>query len=75
MAPGFLEVQLNGAAGFDFSVPQPTKELYDAGFREANQALVKMGVTSYLPTVISQLKSVYTQVNSLSRTTYTQTRE
>ncbi|KAI1932468.1 N-acetyl-glucosamine-6-phosphate deacetylase [Ophidiomyces ophidiicola] len=62
LAPGFIEVQINGAAGFDFSVPQPTKEDYDAGLRDVNRALVQMGITSYLPTVTSQRKEVYAKV-------------
>ncbi|KAL1960167.1 hypothetical protein VTO42DRAFT_8710 [Malbranchea cinnamomea] len=62
LAPGFIECQLNGAQGFDFSVPQPTKEQYDEGLREVNRALVKMGITSYLPTIVSQKKDVYPHV-------------
>ncbi|EEH03121.1 N-acetylglucosamine-6-phosphate deacetylase [Histoplasma capsulatum var. duboisii H88] len=62
LAPGFIDVQLNGARGFDFSVPQPTKEEYDAGFRKVNLALVRTGVTSYLPTVTSQESWVYKKV-------------
>ncbi|KAM5469100.1 N-acetyl-glucosamine-6-phosphate deacetylase [Microsporum audouinii] len=62
LAPGFIDVQINGANGFDFSVPQPTKKMFDEGLREAAQALVKMGVTSYLPTVTSQSKEVYPKV-------------
>ncbi|EEH44118.1 N-acetylglucosamine-6-phosphate deacetylase [Paracoccidioides brasiliensis Pb18] len=62
LTPGFIDVQLNGARGFDFSVPQATKEEYDAGLLKVNQALVKMGVTSYLPTVTSQQSWVYKEV-------------
>jgi N-acetylglucosamine-6-phosphate deacetylase len=62
LAPGFIEVQLNGAQGFDFSVPQPTKQLYDDGLARVNRALARMGVTSYLPTITSQRKEVYHQV-------------
>ncbi|KAK2865031.1 hypothetical protein FQN49_003977 [Arthroderma sp. PD_2] len=62
LAPGFIDVQINGAKGFDFSVPQPTKKLFDEGLKEAAQALMKMGVTSYLPTVTSQSKDVYPKV-------------
>jgi N-acetylglucosamine-6-phosphate deacetylase len=62
LAPGFIDVQLNGAYGFDFSSPRPTKEEYDEGLRLANRALAKTGVTSYLPTVISQRQEVYAKV-------------
>lgn len=66
VAPGFIEVQLNGAQGFDFSVPQPTKKKYEDGLAEVNRALVKMGITSYLPTVTSQRKEVYPQVSQVT---------
>ncbi|PGG96090.1 N-acetylglucosamine-6-phosphate deacetylase [Blastomyces parvus] len=62
LAPGFIDVQINGARGFDFSVPQATREEYDAGVRKASQALVRMGVTSYLPSVTSQEAAVYKKV-------------
>ncbi|EAS33390.3 N-acetylglucosamine-6-phosphate deacetylase [Coccidioides immitis RS] len=62
LAPGFIEVQINGAAGFDFSVPRETKDEYDAGLRDVNHALIKMGITSYLPTLTSQKKEVYAKV-------------
>ncbi|KAI5779256.1 N-acetylglucosamine-6-phosphate deacetylase [Geopyxis carbonaria] len=56
LAPGFLDVQLNGGYGFDFSVPSPT---YADSLARTNQALVKTGVTSYLPTLTSQPPAVY----------------
>jgi N-acetylglucosamine-6-phosphate deacetylase len=64
LAPGFIEAQLNGAQGFDFSVPKPSKEEYDDGLRMVNRELVKTGVTSYLPTVTSQLPEVYHRVGA-----------
>lgn len=63
LAPGFIESQLNGAQGFDFSVPKASKEEYDEGLKMVNRELVKTGVTSYLPTVTSQLPEVYHQVS------------
>ncbi|KAK2801635.1 hypothetical protein FQN51_005179 [Onygenales sp. PD_10] len=62
LAPGFIDVQLNGAIGFDFSEPRDTKEEYDAGLRDVNRALIRTGVTSYLPTVTSQRAEVYPKV-------------
>ncbi|KAK2741579.1 hypothetical protein FQN57_005562 [Myotisia sp. PD_48] len=62
LSPGFIDVQINGANGFDYSVPQETKEQYDVGLKEAARVLLKMGVTSYLPTVTSQRKEVYHKV-------------
>lgn len=62
LAPGLIDVQLNGAQGFDFSVPCDTKEEYDEGLRMVNRGLVRTGVTSYLPTVVSSTPEVYQKV-------------
>ncbi|CAG8019976.1 unnamed protein product [Penicillium salamii] len=62
VAPGMIDVQLNGAHGFDFSVPAETKEKYDEGLRMVNKGLARTGVTSYLPTVVSSTAEVYHQV-------------
>lgn len=59
LAPGFIDVQLNGAVGFDFSVIPDEMDDYLKGVLEVNQALVKTGVTSYLPTITSQSPVVY----------------
>ncbi|KAJ5936425.1 hypothetical protein N7454_005060 [Penicillium verhagenii] len=62
LAPGLIDVQLNGAHGFDFSVPCETKEEYDEGLRMVNHGLARTGVTSYLPTIVSSLPEVYWKV-------------
>ncbi|KAF3403552.1 N-acetylglucosamine-6-phosphate deacetylase [Penicillium rolfsii] len=62
LAPGLIDTQLNGAQGFDFSVPCATKDEYDQGLRLVNQGLARTGVTSYLPTVVSSTPEVYWQV-------------
>ncbi len=59
ISPGFIDVQLNGAHGFDFSVPS---EVYESTLRDTNRKLIKSGVTSYLPTVTSQKPEVYRAV-------------
>ncbi|KAJ5920676.1 hypothetical protein N7516_011534 [Penicillium verrucosum] len=59
IAPGMIDVQLNGAHGFDFSVPCETKEKYDEGLRMVNCGLARTGVTSYLPTLVSSTPEVY----------------
>lgn len=66
LAPGLIDVQLNGAQGFDFSVPCDTKEEYDAGLRLVSRGLARTGVTSYLPTVVSSTPEVYWKVSSLN---------
>lgn len=62
VAPGFLDVQLNGALGFDFSVLKDDMSEYDAEFRRVNKGLIRTGVTSYLPTLTSQRAVVYQKV-------------
>ena len=59
VAPGFIDVQINGSYGFDFSTPSPT---YASDLRAMNRRLVATGVTSYLPTLPSQGAEVYHQV-------------
>jgi N-acetylglucosamine-6-phosphate deacetylase len=62
LAPGFIDVQLNGAQGFDFSVPHDKASAYHDGLQLVNRGLIKTGVTSYLPTVTSQRREVYHKV-------------
>ncbi|KAL4798157.1 hypothetical protein BDV19DRAFT_357165 [Aspergillus venezuelensis] len=62
LAPGLIDCQLNGAQGFDFSVPHATKIEYDEGLRTVNMGLARTGVTSYLPTVVSSTPEVYHKV-------------
>jgi N-acetylglucosamine-6-phosphate deacetylase len=63
LAPGFIDVQLNGAQGFDFSVAQDKASAYQDGLQLVNKGLIKTGVTSYLPTVTSQRREVYHKVS------------
>lgn len=50
VAPGLIDIQINGFVGVDFSGP----DLTVADVRKATKALWKEGVTSYFPTVITQ---------------------
>jgi len=49
IAPGLIDLQINGYSGVDFS----DQDLSTEDFIKATKALWKEGVTSYLPTVIS----------------------
>ena len=63
LSPGLIDVQLNGAYGFDFSViPEDGPIAYSKGLQQVNRYLVRGGVTSYLPTLTSQRPEVYHQV-------------
>lgn len=63
LSPGLIDVQLNGAYGFDFSViPEDGQAAYSKGVQKVNTNLVRGGVTSYLPTITSQRAEVYHKV-------------
>ncbi len=49
IAPGLIDLQINGYLGVDFSGPDLTLE----GVRKATKALWKAGVTTYYPTIIT----------------------
>jgi N-acetylglucosamine-6-phosphate deacetylase len=60
LSPGLIDVQLNGAYGFDFSViPDGDTTAYAKGVAMVNRKLIATGVTSYLPTMTSQRPEVY----------------
>ena len=50
VAPGLIDIQINGYMGIDFSDQQLTREQ----MHEATSALWKEGVTTYLPTIITR---------------------
>ena len=49
LAPGLIDIQINGYMGVDFSGPDLTVE----EIKKATKALWKVGVTSYFPTIIT----------------------
>lgn len=59
LAPGFIDVQFNGAFGYDFSTIPEDMSVYAKGLKRLNKELAKTGVTSYLPTIPSQKSDVY----------------
>ncbi|KAJ4293868.1 N-acetyl-glucosamine-6-phosphate deacetylase [Collariella sp. IMI 366227] len=62
VSPGFIECQLNGAYGFNFSTETDDMVQYGKQLRELNKKLVQTGVTSYIPTVTSQSSDLYKKV-------------
>ena len=56
LAPGFIELQLNGGWGVDFSTPGP--DLAN-GLQRVAQRLLAHGVTAFLPTVITSSPDNY----------------
>ncbi|KAF9550668.1 hypothetical protein EC957_011984 [Mortierella hygrophila] len=63
VVPGFIEAQINGAFGVDFSVPSDP-ETYEKDLLLVNRGLLKYGTTSYCPTIVSSSASVYHKVLS-----------
>lgn len=59
VSPGFIDVQFNGAFGFDFSQAPKNPSSYLKGLKELNKRLLATGLTSYLPTITSQKPELY----------------
>jgi len=60
ITPGFIDIQINGAVGVDFSA---ATDDYAQGIQLVNKTLVKYGVTAYCPTITSQPGQVYQKVS------------
>ncbi|CAI7591239.1 unnamed protein product [Penicillium pancosmium] len=64
LSPGFIDLQINGAYGFDFS-EDASKDAegvsYKDRYSETRQKLIKTGTTSFLPTMTSQHAERYHQ--------------
>ncbi|KAG6857184.1 hypothetical protein H0H87_008249 [Tephrocybe sp. NHM501043] len=64
LSPGFIDIQLNGAYNFDFSV-YDSDESYREGMKMVAERIIETGVTSLLPTLITQDKALYPKILSL----------
>lgn len=58
LSPGFIDVQLNGAFGVDFTNTELTMGQVD----KVSEGILKHGVTSYCPTVVTSSPAVYNKV-------------
>jgi N-acetylglucosamine-6-phosphate deacetylase len=47
-SPGFLDIQINGAYGFDFSVYEGDDDAYRRGLELIAEKIVETGVTAYV---------------------------
>ncbi|XP_020668777.3 N-acetylglucosamine-6-phosphate deacetylase [Pogona vitticeps] len=59
IAPGFIDVQINGGFGVDFSV---ATDDVGAGISLVGQKILSHGVTSFCPTLVTSPQSVYHKV-------------
>ena len=62
VAPGFIDIQINGAFGVDFSCDVTDKETGEHVLRKIGQGILAHGVTAYCPTVVTSPPSVYRSV-------------
>ncbi|KAK7465438.1 N-acetyl-glucosamine-6-phosphate deacetylase [Stygiomarasmius scandens] len=67
LSPGLIDIQINGAYGFDFSVFDGDEEAYKKGMELIAEKIVETGVTSLVPTIITQEKSLYPKILHLLR--------
>ena len=63
VAAGFIDLQINGAFGVDFSSAQLTKE--DVDF--VSRSLLRFGCTAFMPTVVTSAPALYRKVLPLLR--------
>jgi N-acetylglucosamine-6-phosphate deacetylase len=45
-SPGYLDIQINGAYGFDFSVYDGDDQVYRTGLKMVAERIIETGVTS-----------------------------
>lgn len=48
VSPGFIDIQINGAYGFDFSVYEDDSDAYRRGLKTVAEKIVETGVTAYV---------------------------
>src|SRR6201999_1165418 len=56
LSAGFIDVQINGSHNFDFSTPDPD---FASKLTQTTQQMIKSGLTSFVPTVISTRPEAY----------------
>jgi len=67
LSPGLIDIQINGAYGFDFSVYDGDEAAYKQGMLHVAEKIVETGVTSLVPTIITQENSLYPRLLQLLR--------
>jgi N-acetylglucosamine-6-phosphate deacetylase len=72
LSPGLIDIQINGAYDFDFSVYEDD-DAYRAGLLNVAERITETGVTSIVPTLITQESSLYPKLLSLLKPFHTAT--
>ena len=55
-----IDIQINGAYGFDFSVYEGDGQAYQSGLRNVAERIVETGVTAFVVTILAVLFVVLT---------------
>ena len=55
-----IDIQINGAYGFDFSVYEGDDQAYRSGLRNVAERIVETGVTAFVVTILAVLFVVLT---------------
>ncbi|WWC66249.1 uncharacterized protein I206_100150 [Kwoniella pini CBS 10737] len=61
ISPGLIDIQINGAFGVDLSEFENTQK-YIEGLKKMSKRLCEFGITSFLPTIISQKNQKYQSI-------------
>ena len=48
-----IDIQINGAYGFDFSVYEGDDQAYQSGLRNVAERIVETGVTAFVVTILA----------------------
>lgn len=67
LSPGFIDIQINGGFGFDFSVYEGDDQTYRDGLKLVAERIVETGVTALVPTIITQEQALYPKLLNLLR--------
>ncbi|KIY73638.1 carbohydrate esterase family 9 protein [Cylindrobasidium torrendii FP15055 ss-10] len=67
LSPGLIDIQINGAYSFDFSIFDGDEKAYSDGLGDVARKIVETGVTSFVPTTITQEKALYPTLLRLLR--------
>ncbi|CAG8594297.1 13721_t:CDS:2 [Ambispora leptoticha] len=63
VAPGLIDLQVNGGFGFDFSqCDAGGEQIYVENMKKVAKSLLKFGCTSFMPTLISSVPEVYHKI-------------
>lgn len=66
LAPGYIDAQINGAYGKDFSCYDEGEVQYLSDLDYVSETIVETGTTSYVPTIITQRSELYSTVSDVA---------